>query len=221
MDAISHDEMLELASLGAKVLQSRSVEFAKKYSVPLVVRSSFSDAPGTWIIKETEQMEDVVVRGVSLDKNQAKITFLHVPDTPGVAATMFRTLADRAINVDMIVQNVSEQGKTDVSFTVPADDLDRALGVSREIADMVGAAAVVPDRDIAKLSAVGVGMRTHTGIAAKMFGILSEARINIAMISTSEIKISCVIPKEHADKALRLVHNGFGLGGAENAEPEK
>ena len=220
LNAISHDEMLELASLGAKVLQSRAVEFAKKYSVPLVVRSSFNTAPGTWIVKETDQMEDVVVRGVSLDKNQAKITFLHVPDRPGVAATIFKHLADQTINVDMIVQNISELGKTDVSFTVPADDLERSLRVSREIAGLVGAADVSANSDIAKLSAVGVGMRTHTGIAAKMFGILSEAQVNIAMISTSEIKISCVIPKHQADQALRLVHNGFGLGAGENPAAE-
>ncbi len=213
LDKISYDEMLELASLGAKVLQTRSVEFAKKYDVPLVVRSSFNDNPGTLVVKEDTDMENVVVSGVAYDKNQTKITVAGVPDTPGVAAKLFEAIADANIVVDMIVQNISSDGKeTDISFTVPKGDSRKALKITEEIVSELGARDVKMREDIAKISVVGVGMRTHSGVAAKMFGTLAQHRINIMMISTSEIKVSCIIDSKYTELAVRILHDAFRLG---------
>lgn len=213
LDKISYDEMLELASLGAKVLQTRSVEFAKKYNVPVVVRSSFNDHPGTLVVKEDRDMENVVVSGVAYDKNQSKITVTAVPDKPGVAARLFQAIAGAHIVVDMIVQNISSDGKeTDISFTVPKSDNKRALKITEEIVSELGAKDVILRDDIAKISVVGVGMRTHSGVAAKMFGTLAQHRINIMMISTSEIKVSCIIDSKYTELAVRVLHDAFDLG---------
>jgi aspartate kinase len=213
LNKISYEEMLELASLGAKVLQTRSVEFAMKYNVPLVVRSSFTENPGTLVIKEDMEMEKVVVSGVTCDKNQAKITAVAVRDMPGVAARLFNLIASENIVVDMIVQNISSDGKsTDISFTVPKNDARKAFEITKEIASELGATDVLLREDIAKISIVGVGMRTHSGIAAKMFEALARHNINIMMISTSEIKISCVIDSKYAELAVRVLHDAFGLG---------
>ncbi len=213
LDKISYDEMLELASLGAKVLQTRSVEFAKKYGVPVVVRSSFSNNPGTLVVKEDKEMEKVVVSGVAYDKNQAKITAIAVYDRPGIAAKLFNAIADANIVVDMIVQNISGDGKaTDISFTVPKTDSKKALRITEEIVAELGAKGVVLREDIAKVSIIGVGMRTHSGVAAKMFGTLAKHGINIMMISTSEIKVSCVIDSKYTELAVRVLHDAFGLG---------
>ncbi|MBM4129242.1 MAG: aspartate kinase [Nitrospira sp.] len=212
LDKISYDEMLELASLGAKVLQTRSVEFAKKYEVPIVVRSSFSDNPGTLVVKEDKEMEKVAVSGVTYDKNQAKITVISVYDRPGIAAKLFNAIADANIVVDMIVQNVSSDGKaTDISFTVPKTDSKKALKIMKEVTTELGAKGVDLREDISKVSIVGVGMRTHSGVAAKMFETLAKHNINIMMISTSEIKVSCVIEKKYTELAVRVLHDAFGL----------
>jgi aspartate kinase len=213
LEKISYEEMLELASLGAKVLQTRSVEFAKKYGVPVVVRSSFNNNPGTLVVKEDREMEKVVVSGVAYDKNQVKITVIGVPDRPGVAARLFNTIAGRNIVVDMIVQNISSDGKaTDISFTVPKSDSKKAMKITEENAAMFGAKDVKLRDDIAKVSIVGVGMRTHSGVAAKMFETLAKHNINIMMISTSEIKVSCVIDSKYTELAVRVLHSAFGLG---------
>ena len=212
LDKISYDEMLELASLGAKVLQTRSVEFAKKYDVPLVVRSSFNDHTGTLVVKEDRDMEKVAVSGVAYDKNQSKITVTSVPDKPGVAAKLFQAIAGAHIVVDMIVQNISSDGKeTDISFTVPKSDNRKALKITEEIVSELGAQDVKLRDDIAKISVVGVGMRTHSGVAAKMFGTLAQHRINIMMISTSEIKVSCIIDSKYTELAVRVLHDAFDL----------
>ena len=211
LDKISYDEMLELASLGAKVLQIRSVEFAEKYNVKLQVRSSFNDNPGTIVCKE-ENMESPLVTGIAYDKNQAKISIINVPDKPGVAAKIFTAISDNNINVDMIVQNISEEDNcTDLTFTVTKVDFDKALEISKKIAKEIDAEKVVGDDKIAKISVVGVGMRSHYGIASKMFQILSNEHINIQMISTSEIKISCVIEEKYTELAVRALHDGFEL----------
>lgn len=213
LERISYDEMLELASLGAKVLQTRSVEFAKKYDVPVVVKSSFSDNPGTLVVKEDKEMEKVVVSGVAYDKNQAKITVVGVHDKPGIAAKLFNAIAEANIIVDMIVQNVSSDGKsTDISFTVPKVDSKKTLKITKGIVKELGAKAVNLNDDIAKVSIIGVGMRTHSGIAAKMFETLAKHGINIMMISTSEIKISCVIDTKYTELAVRVLHDAFELG---------
>jgi aspartate kinase len=212
LDAICHDEMLELASMGAGVLHSRSVEFAKKYNVPLVVRSSFSDDPGTVVCKEVPGMEGVLVRGAALSRNEAKVTILGVPDRPGIAAHIMQEISNSSINLDVIVQNVSHEGRTDFTFTVARTDLKPALAVCSKIVEDIGADGVSADDTIAKLSVVGVGMRSHSGVAAKMFRALAAQKINIQLISTSEIKISCVIGQDRADDALRAVHDVFGLG---------
>ncbi|MEW6213588.1 MAG: aspartate kinase [Nitrospirota bacterium] len=213
LDKISYDEMLELASLGAKVLQTRSVEFAKKYEVPVVVRSSFNDNPGTLVAKEDEEMEKVVVSGIAYDKNQAKITVISVHDRPGIAAKLFNAIAGANIVVDMIVQNISSDGKaTDISFTVPKTDSKKALRIGEGIATELGAKGVVLREDIAKVSIIGVGMRTHSGVAAKMFETLAKHGINIMMISTSEIKVSCVIDAKYTELAVRVLHDAFELG---------
>jgi len=212
LEDISYDEMLELASLGAKVMQSRSVEFAKKFGVVFEVRSSLNDNPGTIVKEETKSMEDVVIRGVSLDKNQAKITLVGVPDKPGVASLIFQRLATSAINVDMIVQNISHGTKTpatDLSFTIDKPDVAKALGVIDTMHKEVSFGKVLTDENIGKLSIVGVGMRSHSGVAAKMFEVLANAGVNIQMISTSEIKISVVIDLDQAEGATNEVHNSF------------
>lgn len=212
LDKVSYEEMLELASLGAKVLQTRSVEFAMKYNVPLVVRSSFNDNAGTIVKKEDEDMEEVLVSGVAYDKNQTKITILGVPDKPGIAAKLFNGIASKNIVVDMIVQNISSDGKeTDISFTVPKSDSRKALEITELLAKDMGAKGALLAEDIAKVSIVGVGMRTHSGVAAKMFEVLSNHGINILMISTSEIKVSCVINVKYTELAVRTLHEAFGL----------
>lgn len=209
---ITYDELMELAGAGAKVMQLRSVEFAKKFNVIFEVRSSLNDSPGTIVKEETSSMEGVVVRGVSLDKNQAKITLFSVPDQPGRAARIFRALADSAINVDMIVQNASHEGgqrATDLSFTVDKPDLLKASRVIEGLKAEIGFKEAVSDEGIGKLSIVGVGMRSHSGVAAKMFDVLAHEGVNIGMISTSEIKISVVIELAQGEHALRTLHRAF------------
>src|SRR5574337_1141171 len=221
LDKVSYDEILELASLGAQVMHSRSIEFAKKYNVPLYVRSSFNNKEGTLICKEAKEMEDIVVSGVAVSKDDAKITIRAVPDVPGQAAKIFHEIARKNINVDMIIQNASIEGRADVTFTVPRSDLRLALETAEKIKNDLGAKEVLHDSKIAKLSVVGIGMRSHCGVAEKMFSVLAEEKINIQMISTSEIKISCVIDEAHADRALRAVHTAFGLDKVEKEEVAK
>jgi len=206
---VSYDEMIELASTGAKVLEIRSVEFAKNYSVPVHVRSTFTELEGTWLVEEDESMSDVLVSGVACDKNEAKITLLRVPDKPGLAAQLFGPIADAHIVVDMIIQNASEDGTTDMTFTVPKADHQRALAIVEKALPAVHAKGIKVDPDIAKISVVGVGMRTHAGVAATMFQVLAREQINIQMISTSEIKISVVIAAQQADQAVRALHDAF------------
>jgi len=206
---ISYDEMIELASTGAKVLEIRSVEFAKNYSVPVHVRSTFSDVEGTWLVNEEESMNDVLVSGVASDKNEAKITLVRVPDQPGLAAQIFGPIADAHIVVDMIIQNASEDGTTDLTFTVPKADHKKALSIMEKALPAVHAKGITVDTEIAKVSVVGVGMRTHAGVAAKMFQVLAAEGINIEMISTSEIKISVVINAKYTELAVRVLHEAF------------
>ena len=212
LDEISYDEMLELASLGAKVMQSRSVEFAKKFGVIFEVRSSLNDNPGTIVKEETKSMEGVVVRGVSLDKNQAKLTLVAVPDKPGVAARIFKAIGDATVNVDMIVQNISHGSgtpATDLSFTVDKPDLLKARKVIEGLKGEIGYQEVIANEGIGKLSIVGVGMKSHTGVAGKMFEVLAKEGVNIDMISTSEIKISVVIDLAKGEQAMKAVHAAF------------
>lgn len=211
LEAITYDEMLELASCGAEVLQSRAVEFAKNYGVVLEVLSSFVVKPGTLVREEVEDMEKMIIRGIAADKNQAKVTLLGVPDTPGVAARIFKDLAGANINVDMIVQNVSAAGITDLSFTVARDDIAKTRRVVEPLVRRIRAAGLSVDEDIAKVSIVGVGMKSHSGVAFQMFDILARNRVNIEMISTSEIKISVAIRARDAEKAVRALHMAFGL----------
>jgi len=211
LDRVSYEEMLELARLGAKVLQSRSVEFAAKHGVPLEVKSSFKEGQGTLVVTEDTDMERVAVSGVSGDRNQAKITIIGVPDRPGVAARIFGPVAEANIIVDMIIQNVSQASLTDISFTVPRADLGKAVGLMQRIAKEIEAKSVAVTEAIAKVSLVGVGMRSHSGVAARMFEVLSKEGINIMMISTSEIKISCVIEEKYLELAMRTLHGAFGL----------
>lgn len=211
MESISYDEMLELASLGAKVLEIRSVEFAKKYNVPIHVRSSFSREKGTMVIAETKDMEKVLVSGVAYNKNEARVTIRKVPDRPGIAAQIFEPMFKEGIIVDMIIQNTSEDGITDVTFTVPKPDFHRTMKLVSDAARKIGAEKVLGDQDIAKVSIVGVGMRNHAGVALKMFETLADENINIMMISTSEIKISCVIEEKYTELAVRVLHRAFGL----------
>jgi aspartate kinase len=211
LNKVSYEEMLELASLGAKVLQSRSVEFAAKYGVPVVVKSTFVEGSGTLVTKEDRDMEQVVVSGVTGDRNQAKVTFVGVPDKPGIAARIFGAIGAANILVDMIIQNVSQGDLTDLSFTIPRADLPKVGDLARRIATDIGAKSVEVKDQIAKVSLVGVGMRSHSGVAARMFETLSREGINIMMISTSEIKISCVIEEKSMDPALRALHKAFGL----------
>jgi aspartate kinase len=209
---ISHEEMLELAAGGAKVLQFRSVEFAMRYGVRIRVASSFDDGPGTWVVPESECMEQPMVAGVALERNEAQVTLLEVPDRPGVASEVFRPLAQAGIVVDMIVQNAATGGSTDLTFTVARGDLRRAVELVRGPAEAVGARNVVSDENIAKVSVAGLGMRSQPGVAQRMFDLLAAEAINIVMISTSEIKISCVVEAGQGERALRALHDGFGLG---------
>lgn len=215
---VSYEEMLEMASLGSKVLQARAVEFAKKFKVPIHVKSTRSPGrEGTWVVEEkkvVKSMEDIVVSGVTRDSDQAKITLTRVPDQPGIAATLFSSLAERSIVVDMIVQNVSKEGSTDLTFTVPEADFKRALEISAKIAEDLGARRVLSDSRISKVSLVGVGMKTHSGVASRMFTALAGKGINIMMISTSEIKISCVLEEKDSEEAVRTLHDAFGMGEA-------
>lgn len=211
---ISYDEMLEMASSGSKVMQSRSVEFAKKFGVIFEVRSSFNNNPGTIVKEETAGMEQVVVRGVSVERNQAKVTVAHVPDKPGCAARLFTALADAHVMVDVIVQNVSESGSTDISFTMNRDELDKIGDLVDRVAAEIGAGKVTKQGGIAKLSVVGIGMRTHSGVAAKLFEALAKGGINIQMISTSEIKIAVILDEEKIADAAKLAHAAFGLDAA-------
>ena len=208
---ISYAEMLELASLGAQVMQARSLEFAKRYGVRIQVRSSFSKKKGTMIMEEVKDMEDIYVTGVALDKSESKVTICDVPDRPGIAALIFSRISAKNINVDMIVQNVSRKGYTDVSFTVSKYDLAKTVQIAKKIVQEISASDVITDDKIAKVSVVGVGMKSQSGIAAKMFQTLAQNKINIEMISTSEIKISCVIKLRYANKAVRTLHKAFGL----------
>jgi aspartate kinase len=209
---VAYDEMLEMASLGAKVLQARSVEFAKKYGVPVHVRSTFKPDPGTFVTREESGMEEAVVTGVTHDRSQAKISLLRVPDRPGIAASVFGAVGAKNIVVDMIVQNISRDGYTDISFTLPRGDFARATTALEEIARSIGAQGIVHDDRVAKISIVGVGMRRHSGVAALMFGALSRENINIQMISTSEIAVSCVIEDKYTELAVRTLHDAFELG---------
>jgi aspartate kinase len=208
---VAYDEMLEMASLGAKVLQARSVEFAKKYGVTVHVRSTFKPDPGTLVTREEPGMEDVVVTGITHDRGQAKLSLLRVPDRPGIAAQVFGAVAAHNIVVDMIVQNISRDGYTDLSFTMPRGDYARAKSAIEEIAGKVGAAGVVADERVAKVSIVGAGMRSHSGVASRMFAALANENINIQMISTSEIGTSCVIEDKYAELAVRTLHDTFAL----------
>ena len=212
LNNISYEEMLEMASLGAQVMQARSMEVAGKFNIPMHVRSSFAKEEGTLITKEVKAMEEVLVRSVTANKNEAKVTVCDVPDKPGEASKMFEDLAKAGINVDMIIQNISRTGSTDISFTVEKKDLQKAQETIDRIVKRLGAAGYELNKNIAKISVVGIGMRSHSGVAAKMFKALASKKINIEMISTSEIKISCVVEKKHADKAVKAIHNAFNLG---------
>jgi len=213
LDKVSYEEMLELASLGAKVLQTRSVEFAAKHGVPVEVKSTFKEGQGTLVTTEDEDMERLTVSGVSGDRNQAKITIVGVPDRPGIAARIFGPVAEADIVVDMIIQNVSQASLTDISFTVPRADLAKAMNLVQRVAKDIEAKSVTVTEAIAKVSLVGVGMRSHSGVAARMFEVLSREGVNIMMISTSEIKISCVIDEKYLELATRALHAAFGLDG--------
>ena len=211
MEKVSYDEMLEMASLGSKILQIRSVEFAKKYDVVVHVRSSLNGNQGTLVMKEDADMETVLVSGVTYNKDEAKISVLRVPDMPGIAAQIFSPLSAANITVDMIIQNVSHEGSTDLTFTVPRSDFKKALKIVEDTAVKIGAAGVESNENIAKVSIVGVGMRSHSGIASQMFETLSKEGVNIQMISTSEIKVSCVIDDKYTELAVRVLHAAFGL----------
>jgi aspartate kinase len=211
LDRISYEEMIELASEGAKVLQIRSVELAMKYKVPLWVKTSFGDEPGTLVCEEDAAMENVLVSGIAYDRNEAKIAVRQVPDKPGVAAKLFGPLAEANIVVDIIVQSASLEGRTDMNFTVGKTDLEKAKEIVRKVAKSLGAKKVDSDDKIAKISIVGVGMRNHAGVAAKMFEVLANENINIEMISTSEIKVSCVVQEKYLELAVRALHTAFGL----------
>jgi len=211
LDRISYEEMLEMASIGAKVLQIRSVEFAMKYNVPVHVRSSFSEEEGTMVVNEDNGMERVVVSAVTMNKNDARITLRKVPDMPGIAAKIFTPIADAGISVDMIIQNTRASGKTDLTFTVPKADYKTALEIEKKVAQDIEAEDVFGDENIAKVSVTGVGMRSHPGVAARMFTTLAREGINIMMISTSEIRISCLIEQKYAELAVQSLHTEFGL----------
>ncbi|MFZ2417407.1 MAG: aspartate kinase [Smithellaceae bacterium] len=211
LDKISYDEMLEMAMTGAKVLQPRSVEMAKKYNVPVYVKSTFSDEGGTLVTKEDKDMEREVLSGITYDRDQAKITVVHIPDKPGIAANLFTPLSERNISVDMIIQNASSQGYTDLTFTVAKKDMKAAQKIVEATAKEIGAKKVEVDDDVAKVSIIGVGMVSHSGVAAKMFKTMADESINIMMISTSEIKISCVIQRKYTELAVMVLHDAFHL----------
>lgn len=212
IDRISYEEMLEMAILGAKVLQIRSVEFAKKYNVPIHVRSSFLEEEGTMVVNETKDMESVIVSGITCDMNEARITLKKVPDQPGISAKIFTPLAEHNIMVDMIIQNTRSGGDTDLSFTVTKADFEQATEISRKVAEEIGATEVmIAEEDIAKVSVIGLGMKSHSGVAATMFQALASENINIRLISTSEIRISCIIKAKYAELAVRTLHTAFGL----------
>jgi aspartate kinase len=221
INRISYEEMLELASLGAKVLQIRSVEFGMKYGVKIHVRSSFNDNQGTWVVPEDKQMEAVLVAGVTAARDEAKVTLLGVPDKPGIAAKIFKPLSEANIVVDMIIQNISEAGRTDLTFTVPRGDLKKAVEMIKRTLPEMAEAGIKTDDSIAKVSVVGVGMRSHAGVAQRMFELLAAEGINILMISTSEIKISVVVEAKYAELAVRALHDGFGLGNGGAGEAAK
>ena len=211
LNKISYDEMLEMSSLGAKVLQIRSVEFAKKYNVPVHVRSSFCKEEGTMVVEEHSNMESLVVSGITCNKNEARITLKKVPDQPGTAVKLFSPISEAGILVDMIIQNTRSGGQTDMTFTVPQSDFAKAVEISRKVAEDVGAEEILTADNIAKISVTGVGMKSHSGVAAKMFATLAAENINIRLISTSEIRISCVIEAKYAELAVRVLHTAFGL----------
>jgi len=211
---VSFDEMLEMAATGGRVLALRSVEFARNHHVPIHVRSSFTWEPGTWVVEEDQTMEQAIISAVTHDASEAKVTIAQVADRPGVAAALFRALADEAINVDMIVQNVSVAGHTDISFTVPRDDLHRALAVVEKVAADLEATGVTHDAGIARVTLVGAGMKSNPGVAAKMFEVLAQEGINIEMISTSSIRISCVVAEAEVERAVRALHRAFELEAA-------
>ena len=212
LDELSYEEMLDLAACGARVLALRSVEYARSTGVAIHVRSSFDESEGTWIRTKEELVEHAIISGIAHDTSEAKVTVFGVPDQPGIAAAVFRALADAAINVDMIVQNVSEAGRTDISFTLPENDLERAEELLARVAEQIEAAGVVSDREIAKVSLIGAGMKSDPGVAADMFDALAEAGINIGIISTSSIRISCVIASGEVQRAVQVVHDRFRLG---------
>ena len=218
MEFISYDEMLEMSSMGAKVLEIRSVEFAKKFNVPIHVRSTFNKERGTMVVAETKDMEKVVVSGVAYNKNEARVTITKVPDRPGVAGQVFEPVFRAGIIVDMIVQNTSDEGRTDLTFTVPKTDFLKTMKLVSDVAQKIGAEKVLGDEDIAKVSIVGVGMRSHAGVAQKMFKALAEETINIMMISTSEIKVSVVIEEKYTELAVRVLHEVFGLEDGEQGK---
>jgi len=208
---VSFEEMLDISASGGRVLALRSVEFARNHGVPLHVRSSFTWEPGTWVVEEDPSMEQAVVTAVTHDTSEAKVTVTGVPDRPGIAARLFRRLADREVNVDTIVQNMSQHGTTDISYTVPKTDLAVAREVTEGLVPEIGAGEVLADDGIAKVSLVGAGMRTHPGVSATMFEVLAAAGVNIEMISTSSIRISCVVRADRVEEAVRLLHDAFGL----------
>ena len=211
LKTITFDEMLNMASLGAKVLQIRSVGFAKKYGIPVHVRSSFSEEEGTMVVSEDSGMEQLVVSGVTHDKNQARITITRVPDQPGIAAKIFSPIAEAGILVDMIIQNTRAGGKTDLTFTVPKADFKQTIAIAQKVAKEISAEEVLGDASIAKISVIGVGMKNHSGVASVMFNTLARENINIIMISTSEIRISCIVAENYAELAVRVLHTAFGL----------
>jgi aspartate kinase len=211
LKTITFDEMLEMAGLGAKVLQIRSVEFAKKYNVPVHVRSSFIEEEGTMVISEDNGMERLIVTGVTYKKDEARITLKKVPDQPGIAAKIFTPIAEAGINVDMIIQNTRQGGQTDLTFTVPKDDFKQAMEIGRDVANEINAEDVIGDDGIAKVSVTGIGMKNHSGVASKMFSTLARENINILLISTSEIRISCIVAQKHVELAVRALHTAFGL----------
>jgi len=221
IDRISYEEMLEMASLGAKVLQIRSVEFAKKFNVPVHVRSTFSEEEGTMVVNEDADMESVVVTAVTCDKNDARIVLRGVPDVPGIAAKVFTPLAEEGIVVDMIIQGARSGKNNDLTFTVPQTELKRARAIAQKVAADIGAKEVLDNEDIAKVSVIGVGMKNHSGVAAKMFSTLAAENINIRLISTSEIRISCVIDAKYAELAVRALHTAFGLDKKERQDIKK
>ena len=211
MDCISYEEMLEMASMGAKVLHIRSVEFAKKYKVPVRVRSTFTDDPGTLVTQEDASMEAVLVSGIAYDKDQARITLRDLPDVPGTAAAVFGPLSEKGVLVDMIVQNTSQDGHTDITFTVSRKDLAHTLEIMQDVAKRIGVTEILHDVNVAKVTAIGVGMRNHSGVAARAFTALNQEGINILMISTSEIKITILIEEKYVELAVRILHDTFGL----------